>query len=161
MDLLHQPQKQAHNLLSFQSLIVNKKYLIIICLLLFLFLFISSTVLYDIVPVAPPLQQQKQTQYSLLGNNNFWSQILFKKQNHTDTGINGTTNDKSEVCDYANGEWIWDESYDPHQLYTEECPFLDPGFRCRQNGRQDLDYLKWRWQPRECNLPRYDITYSL
>lgn len=160
MDLLHQPQKQAHNLLSFQSVILNKKQLIITCPLLFLFLFLSSIVLYNIVVVTQPLQQQKP-QYSLLGNNSgFWSQILPKKQNHTDTGINGTVNDKLKVCDYANGEWIWDESYDPRQLYTEECPFLDPGFRCRQNGRQDLDYLKWRWQPRECDLPRYAVTYS-
>ncbi|GKV38884.1 hypothetical protein SLEP1_g46743 [Rubroshorea leprosula] len=39
-------------------------------------------------------------------------------------------------------------------MYGENCPFLDPGFRCRQNGRKDVKYLKWRWQPHGCDLPR-------
>lgn len=58
------------------------------------------------------------------------------------------------ACDYSRGRWVWDETYPP-QLYNESCPFLDPGFRCRQNGRKDEGYRKWRWQPDECDLPRY------
>lgn len=56
-------------------------------------------------------------------------------------------------CDYSHGKWVRDEGY---QLlsYTENCPFLDPGFRCSQNGRKDDDYRKWRWQPDGCDLPR-------
>jgi hypothetical protein len=58
------------------------------------------------------------------------------------------------ACDYSRGRWVWDGSYPP-QSYAENCPFLDPGFRCSQNGRRDEDYRKWRWQPEGCDLPRY------
>ncbi|KAL8509455.1 hypothetical protein ACS0TY_016606 [Phlomoides rotata] len=61
----------------------------------------------------------------------------------------------SKVCDYSHGKWVWDETQ-PGRTYSESCPFLDPGFRCRLNGRKDLDYQKWRWQPQSCNLPRFD-----
>ncbi|XP_051149604.1 protein trichome birefringence-like 9 isoform X2 [Andrographis paniculata] len=58
-------------------------------------------------------------------------------------------------CDYSYGNWVWDERL-PGLRYTETCPFLDPGFRCRHNGRTDFDFHKWRWQPHSCNLPRFD-----
>ncbi|CAI8602420.1 unnamed protein product [Vicia faba] len=63
-----------------------------------------------------------------------------------------------EVCDFSKGQWVWDEAYNSHQLYDEKCPFLDPGFRCRQNGRNDEGYRKWRWQPDDCNLPRFNAS---
>ncbi|CAA0822521.1 Protein trichome birefringence-like 9 [Striga hermonthica] len=56
-------------------------------------------------------------------------------------------------CDFSNGNWIFDEDQ-PRLRYSENCPFLDPGFRCQQNGRKDSDYQKWRWQPKDCDIPR-------
>ncbi|KAF3791479.1 trichome birefringence-like 9 protein [Nymphaea thermarum] len=60
-----------------------------------------------------------------------------------------------EGCDYSNGRWVYDEDYQGLH-YKEDCPFLDPGFRCQQNGRKDLDYQKWRWQPFGCDLPKFN-----
>lgn len=89
----------------------------------------------------------------------FFSRVLPKHQ-HYSTPSNSTSNDEnSKVCDYSNGKWVRDESYS-RQLYSEECPFLDPGFRCRRNGRSDVDYVNWRWQPKDCHLPRYMFTWS-
>ena len=65
-----------------------------------------------------------------------------------------------EACDYATGRWVWDEGY-PLRSYDESCPFLDPGFRCRQNGRSDGSYRNWRWQPDSCDLPRYELLIIL
>ncbi|XP_073150093.1 protein trichome birefringence-like 8 [Henckelia pumila] len=62
-----------------------------------------------------------------------------------------------KTCDYSYGKWVWDETQ-PQKRYSEDCPFLDPGFRCQTSGRKDLDYQKWRWQPRDCNLPRFDAN---
>ncbi|KAD7478211.1 hypothetical protein R6Q59_007661 [Mikania micrantha] len=59
------------------------------------------------------------------------------------------------TCDYSYGKWVWDETY-PTRKYDEDCPFLDPGFRCHRNGRPDSGYVKWRWQPHGCDLPRFD-----
>ena len=63
--------------------------------------------------------------------------------------------DKSEkgVCDFTRGKWVYDESY---PLYTNgSCALIDEGFNCQGNGRLDKDYMKWRWQPQDCEIPRY------
>ena len=58
----------------------------------------------------------------------------------------------SKDCDISKGRWVFDESY---PLYTNfSCPFIDEGFDCQGNGRLDKDYMKWRWQPQDCDLPR-------
>lgn len=59
------------------------------------------------------------------------------------------------TCDVFDGNWVWDESY---PLYNStDCSFLDQGFRCNENGRPGSFYTKWRWQPRNCKLPRFRI----
>ena len=56
-------------------------------------------------------------------------------------------------CDLTKGRWVYDESY---PLYTNgSCPFIDEGFNCKGNGRLDKSYMKWRWQPQYCEIPRY------
>lgn len=73
----------------------------------------------------------------------FFSQILQNDKNLT-----------LRTCDNSKGTWVLDES-NQIESYNENCPFLDPGFRCHQNGRKDNDYLKWRWQPDNCDIPRW------
>ncbi|XP_068648115.1 protein trichome birefringence-like 11 [Aristolochia californica] len=64
-----------------------------------------------------------------------------------------------EGCDLFEGKWVWDESYPLYQ--SQNCGFLDEGFRCIENGRPDDFYTKWRWQPKHCSLPRFDATVML
>ncbi|ONK57480.1 uncharacterized protein A4U43_C09F940 [Asparagus officinalis] len=45
----------------------------------------------------------------------------------------------NEGCDYSRGKWVWDEE-SVIGSYSEECPFLDPGFQCVRNGRNDTGY---------------------
>jgi hypothetical protein len=65
---------------------------------------------------------------------------------------NGNT-DRNSGCDYSDGRWVRDDAVVP-TAYTEDCPFLDPGFRCTQNGRSDSFFQHWRWQPHRCHLPK-------
>lgn len=63
----------------------------------------------------------------------------------------GNKNIESKSCDYFEGSWVYGESY---PLYNaSSCPFI--GFNCLNNGRPDHDYLKYRWKPNACDLPRY------
>ncbi|XP_062190882.1 protein trichome birefringence-like 8 isoform X2 [Phragmites australis] len=41
-------------------------------------------------------------------------------------------------CDYSDGRWVRDDA--TVAAYGEDCPFLDPGFRCMRNGRNDLSF---------------------
>ncbi|ESW14238.1 hypothetical protein PHAVU_008G264500 [Phaseolus vulgaris] len=57
-------------------------------------------------------------------------------------------------CDFSQGNWIADESY---PLYnSSDCPFILNQFDCITNGRPDKNYVKYRWHPNNCNLPRFN-----
>jgi hypothetical protein len=56
-------------------------------------------------------------------------------------------------CDMYEGSWVLDDSY---PLYKSgSCPHIDEPFNCFLNGRRDNKYEKFRWQPKNCNMPRY------
>ncbi|KAG9457872.1 hypothetical protein H6P81_002380 [Aristolochia fimbriata] len=62
-------------------------------------------------------------------------------------------------CDFSKGRWVLDDSY---PLYSNSsCPLIDEGFNCQTNGRMDKDYMKWRWQPQNCNIPRFNPVKML
>lgn len=56
-------------------------------------------------------------------------------------------------CDLYSGKWVKDDEY---PLFGPgSCPYIDEAYSCRENGRQDSEYMKWRWKPLDCDLPRY------
>lgn len=62
-------------------------------------------------------------------------------------------------CNMFDGRWVVDDSY---PLYNaSECPFVEQGFNCLANGRTDENYLKWRWKPKSCDLPRVNVRSIL
>ena len=62
-----------------------------------------------------------------------------------------------DSCDIFDGNWVWDDSYPLYK--SPDCPFIDGGFRCAENGRPNDFYTKWRWQPKDCNLPRFLLIF--
>ncbi|XP_055831986.1 protein trichome berefringence-like 7 isoform X1 [Solanum dulcamara] len=68
-------------------------------------------------------------------------------------------NGSDSFCDIFDGKWVVDNSY---PLYNaSECLFVEKGFNCLANGRTNDDYLKWRWKPRNCELPRFNVHNML
>ncbi|XP_010552131.1 PREDICTED: protein trichome birefringence-like 41 [Tarenaya hassleriana] len=57
-------------------------------------------------------------------------------------------------CDMFTGRWVKDTSYPLYDSST--CPFIEREFACQRNGRSDLDFTAFRWQPLDCNLARFN-----
>ncbi|XP_065851321.1 protein trichome birefringence-like 5 [Euphorbia lathyris] len=64
--------------------------------------------------------------------------------------------ENGKKCDLYLGTWVKDETYPIYK--PGSCPYVDEAFDCQVNGRKDSDYLKWRWQPDGCDLPRFNAT---
>lgn len=61
-------------------------------------------------------------------------------------------------CHFFQGSWIYD---DTHPLYNASmCSFIEKQFDCLGNGRPDKLYLKYRWKPSGCELPKYVYIYN-
>ncbi|CAN6694114.1 unnamed protein product [Malus baccata var. baccata] len=68
--------------------------------------------------------------------------------------IGEPSSSSSLSCDFFKGRWILDQSY---PLYNpSSCPFIEHEFTCQKNGRPDQIYTKYRWQPHDCDLARFN-----
>ncbi|XP_042468484.1 protein trichome birefringence-like 28 [Zingiber officinale] len=68
--------------------------------------------------------------------------------------------DVPENCDLFDGKWVYDDENYP--IYKEaECQFLTEQVTCMRNGRRNDRFQKWRWQPKDCTLPRFDAEVML
>ncbi|OWM64455.1 protein trichome birefringence-like 19 [Punica granatum] len=62
-------------------------------------------------------------------------------------------------CDVFRGEWVL---YPNATYYTNEtCPLIIDQQNCLKFGRPDTEYLKWKWKPEGCELPRFDAVEFL
>ncbi|KAL2944522.1 Protein trichome birefringence-like 31 [Bienertia sinuspersici] len=95
----------------------------------------------------------------------YWLQGSGLRRYIINASVNDDDNDDNsyediEDCNVFEGKWVWDNVSRP--LYKEEsCPFLVKQVTCQRNGRTDNMYQFWRWQPNECNLPRFNAAKLL
>ncbi|XP_014522349.1 protein trichome berefringence-like 7 [Vigna radiata var. radiata] len=69
------------------------------------------------------------------------------------------SNVSMDTCNVFEGSWVRDDSY---PLYdASQCPFAERGFNCLANGRKDRGYTKWRWKPKNCEIPKFDARRIL
>ncbi|XP_059456230.1 protein trichome birefringence-like 25 [Corylus avellana] len=70
-----------------------------------------------------------------------------------------TSDNVAAKCDIFTGDWIADQS---GPAYTNEsCHVIEGHQNCLKNGRPDFGYLYWRWNPRDCELPRFNAERFL
>ncbi|XP_010553609.1 PREDICTED: protein trichome birefringence-like 2 [Tarenaya hassleriana] len=81
---------------------------------------------------------------------NFTSEV---KENQSDG-----TRDSYEDCDIYDGNWVRVDDETMPYYPPGSCPYIDRDFNCFANGRTDDAFVKWRWQPNGCDIPRLNAT---
>ncbi|XP_004234695.2 protein trichome birefringence-like 19 [Solanum lycopersicum] len=59
-----------------------------------------------------------------------------------------------EACDISIGEWI--PNPDGPYYTNTTCWAIHEHQNCMKYGRPDIDFLKWRWKPKGCELPIFN-----
>ena len=64
------------------------------------------------------------------------------------------------ACSYGNGEWVLDDS---RPLYSGfGCKrWLSATWACRLTERTDFSYERYRWVPKDCELPAFERSEFL
>ncbi|KAJ8900542.1 hypothetical protein K2173_025319 [Erythroxylum novogranatense] len=89
------------------------------------------------------------------------SQPIHQQQvsSSSDFQNNRSRTSQTEKCDLFIGDWIPDTS---GPFYTNQsCLAIEGHQNCMKNGRSDSGYLYWRWNPRDCELPRFNADKFL
>ncbi|XP_074562683.1 protein trichome birefringence-like 19 [Curcuma longa] len=79
--------------------------------------------------------------------------------NATDTGAITYTAEKD--CDIFRGEWVREDSAGDYYYTNASCGMIQEHQNCAKYGRPDAEFLRWRWRPDGCELPRFDPRWFL
>lgn len=61
---------------------------------------------------------------------------------------------RGERCDIFRGDWMPDP--DAPYYTNATCKVIHEHYDCMRYGKPDLGFVRWRWQPDGCDLPRLD-----
>ncbi|KAG2243062.1 hypothetical protein Bca52824_095093 [Brassica carinata] len=63
-----------------------------------------------------------------------------------------------EDCDIYDGNWVRADDETMPYYPPGSCPYVDRDFNCHANRRPDDGYVRWKWQPNGCDIPRLNGT---
>ncbi|KAK9276853.1 hypothetical protein L1049_006390 [Liquidambar formosana] len=108
---------------------------------------------YDGVNNRSPSEEERDSEMKHGGNSAEKNNITIS---HYDSQFTKLQNSSFEGCDIFYGRWVRDDSkpYYP----AGSCPYIDRDFDCHLNRRPDDGFLKWKWQPNECDIPSLNAT---
>ncbi|XP_019427008.1 PREDICTED: protein ALTERED XYLOGLUCAN 4-like [Lupinus angustifolius] len=68
---------------------------------------------------------------------------------------------EEKKCDLFKGDWVPSLEGLSSYYTNSSCTTIPDSKNCFKHGREDSDFLNWKWKPHECDLPRFDPTIFL
>ena len=69
-------------------------------------------------------------------------------------------NAEQKRCDFFKGKWI--RAPRESSYYTNwSCNSIPEGKNCFKHGREDHDFLNWKWKPDDCELQSFNAKTFL
>lgn len=59
-------------------------------------------------------------------------------------------------CNVFSGNWIYDAEMSSYYSNETKSCVIDDRQNCMKFGRNDTQFLRWRWKPHDCDLPLFD-----
>ncbi|XP_073010894.1 protein trichome birefringence-like 19 [Typha latifolia] len=135
--LIKLPLGRYHNLHSLRKLIIPS---------VLIFLFLAIITLYD-YPLLHPNQQNRNS---------------FSPSSSSSSSSSFNSSPSIYLvreCNISKGEWVPDQDAPYYTNMT--CFVIQEHQNCMKYGRPNLEFLKWRWKPQGCELPRFDPVWFL
>ncbi|KAL6961052.1 hypothetical protein U1Q18_038815 [Sarracenia purpurea var. burkii] len=63
-------------------------------------------------------------------------------------------------CNISEGNWVRFADGPYYYVNSSRCK-VDDRQNCLEFGRSDTEFLRWRWKPDRCELPRFDAERFL
>ncbi|KAL8113915.1 hypothetical protein AgCh_020993 [Apium graveolens] len=114
--------------------------------------FTTTLLLLTLIPLYYPLHTFSSTKPTLPESPS--PESPFPKTSPDHSNITSIVITEHEDCDIFTGEWV--RSHDEPYYTNESCWAIHEHQNCVKYGKPDLDYIKWKWKPDECELPRFN-----
>ncbi|KAL2335621.1 hypothetical protein Fmac_016834 [Flemingia macrophylla] len=63
---------------------------------------------------------------------------------------------EQKACDLSKGHWVPDREGSSSYYTNSSCSTIPDSKNCFKHGREDRDFLNWKWKPEQCELPRFE-----
>lgn len=63
---------------------------------------------------------------------------------------------EQKTCDLSKGHWVPALGGSSSYYTNSSCTTIPDSKNCFRQGREDTDFLHWKWKPDQCELPRFE-----